>query len=113
MGQTARGTPCLSEDAFASTTGLRPVRPLLPGAAWGPRTGGLSNDLLASGRLQSVLPKYSPPAVPLSMLIVPERAGIARVRLMVDFLAREIARIPGIERQWPDRRVAEPSKRAR
>jgi hypothetical protein len=31
------------------------------------------------------------------MLIVPERAGIARVRLLIDFLAKEIAAIPGIE----------------
>ncbi|TMJ13843.1 MAG: LysR family transcriptional regulator, partial [Alphaproteobacteria bacterium] len=36
------------------------------------------------------------PSVPLSMLIVPERAGIARVRLLVDFLVEEIPRIPGI-----------------
>jgi hypothetical protein len=32
------------------------------------------------------------------MLIVPERAGIARVRLLVEFLAKEIADVPGIER---------------
>jgi hypothetical protein len=31
------------------------------------------------------------------MLIVPERAGIARVRLLVEFLAEAIVRAPGIE----------------
>jgi hypothetical protein len=31
------------------------------------------------------------------MLIVPERAGIARVRLLVEFLAEQIGGIPGIE----------------
>lgn len=32
------------------------------------------------------------------MLIVPERAGVARVRLLVEFLAEQIAAIPGIEK---------------
>lgn len=57
----------------------------------------LVEDLLAAGRLARVLPDYAPPPVPLSMLIVPERAGIARVRLLVDFLAERIAQIAGIE----------------
>ena len=35
------------------------------------------------------------------MLIVPERAGIARVRLLVDFLAEQIGGIPGIEKPRP------------
>lgn len=56
----------------------------------------LIEDLLADGRVQAILPDYAPPPVPLNMLIVPERAGIARVRLLVDFLADEIGRIPGI-----------------
>jgi hypothetical protein len=34
----------------------------------------------------------------LSLLIVPERAGVLRVRLLVDFLAEQIGDIPGIER---------------
>ncbi|TIT60494.1 MAG: LysR family transcriptional regulator, partial [Mesorhizobium sp.] len=46
--------------------------------------------------LEVILPGYSPPPVTLSMLIVPERAGIARVRLLVDFLAERIGGIPGI-----------------
>jgi hypothetical protein len=52
---------------------------------------------LSEGRLEAVLPGYSLPSVPLSMLIVPERAGIARVRLLVEFLAARIAGMPGIE----------------
>jgi DNA-binding transcriptional LysR family regulator len=57
----------------------------------------LVDDLLAAGRLEAILPDYSLPPVPLSMLIVPERAGIARVRLVIDFLAEQIGGIPGIE----------------
>jgi hypothetical protein len=37
------------------------------------------------------------------MLIVPERAGIARVRLLVDFLVEQIGGIPGIEKPQPER----------
>jgi DNA-binding transcriptional LysR family regulator len=58
----------------------------------------LFDDLLSAGRLEVILPDFTLPPVPLSMLIVPERAGIARVRLMVDFLFEGIGRIPGIER---------------
>lgn len=56
----------------------------------------LVDDLLAAGRLVAILPDYILPSVPLSMLILPERAGIARVRLLIDYLAREIARLPGM-----------------
>jgi DNA-binding transcriptional LysR family regulator len=66
-------------------------RGIAPGHRW------LVDDLLAAGRLEAILPDYEPPPVPLSLLIVPERAGIARVRLLVDFLAGRIAGIPGIE----------------
>jgi DNA-binding transcriptional LysR family regulator len=57
----------------------------------------LIDDLLSDGRVEVILPDYAPPPVPLNMLIVPERAGIARVRLLVEFLAEAIAGIPGIE----------------
>ena len=53
-------------------------------------------DLLADGRLEVILPSYSPPPVPLNMLIVPGRAAIARIRLLVDFLSEHIACLPGI-----------------
>jgi DNA-binding transcriptional LysR family regulator len=58
----------------------------------------LVDDLLADGRLQHILPDYSLPPIPLSLLIVPERANVARVRLLVDFLTQEIFGIGGIER---------------
>ena len=35
-------------------------------------------------------------SVPLSLLIVPERAGITRVRLLADCLAAELRTVPGI-----------------
>ncbi|WP_242111985.1 LysR family transcriptional regulator [Luteimonas aquatica] len=57
----------------------------------------LVDDLLADGRVEPILPAYSMQGVPLSLLLVPERAGIARVRLLVDFLAAEIAALPGIQ----------------
>jgi hypothetical protein len=37
-------------------------------------------DLLGSNKPEVVLPDFSPPSVPLNMLIVPERSGVARVR---------------------------------
>lgn len=57
----------------------------------------LVDDLLRSGALEPVLPDHTLPPMPLSMLIVPERAAIARVRLAIDFLAARIGAIPGIE----------------
>ena len=82
----------LTDHGLAAREALAAGRGIAPAHHW------LVDDLLAAGRLERVLPDHAPPAVPLSMLIVPERSGIARVRLLVDFLAQEIARIPGIER---------------
>ena len=56
----------------------------------------LIDDLLAAGKLEVVLPGYAPLPVPFNMLIAPERAAIARVRLLIDFLTEQIERIPGI-----------------
>ncbi|GGF70431.1 transcriptional regulator [Azorhizobium oxalatiphilum] len=67
------------------------------GQGLGPSHLWLVEDLLAAGRLEEILPDYRLPPVPFSMLIVPERAGIARVRLLVEFLAAEIARLPGMD----------------
>lgn len=76
--------------------GLAAREALLAGRGIAPAHRWLVEDLLADGRLEQVLPRYAPPPVPLSMLIVPERAAIARVRLLVDFLAARIAALPGI-----------------
>lgn len=76
--------------------GLAVREALLAGRGIAPTHRWLVDDLLASGRLEPILTGYTLPSVPLSMLIVPERAAVARVRLLIDFLAAEIAAIPGI-----------------
>jgi DNA-binding transcriptional LysR family regulator len=86
---------------FRVDHGLAAREALVTGRGIAPTHRWLVDDLLAAGRLESILPDYSLPSVPLSMLIVPERAGIARVRLLVDFLAEQIGRIPGIEQTQP------------
>ncbi|MCK1712966.1 MULTISPECIES: LysR family transcriptional regulator [unclassified Bradyrhizobium] len=86
------------DHGLAAREALGAGRGIAPAHLW------LVGDLLAAGRLELVLPDYAPPSVPLNMLIVPERSGIARVRLLVDFLAKEIARLPGIENPQPGRR---------
>jgi DNA-binding transcriptional LysR family regulator len=75
--------------------GLAAREAFVAGRGVGPAHRWLVDDLLAVGRLKKILPDYSLPSVPLSMLIVPERASIARVRLLIDFLAEQIGRIPG------------------
>ena len=50
----------------------------------------LVSDLLEEGALELLLPDYELPPVQLSLLIVPERAAIARVRHLVDFLSEHI-----------------------
>lgn len=78
--------------------GLAARAAFVAGRGVGPAHLWLVDDLLAAGRLQVVLPDYSPPPVPLNLLIVPERANVARVRLLVDFLADRIGGIPGMEK---------------
>jgi DNA-binding transcriptional LysR family regulator len=56
----------------------------------------LVDDLLSTGQLEHILPEYHLPEVPLNMLIVPERAQIARVRLFVDFILKNVKAVPGI-----------------
>ncbi len=56
----------------------------------------LVDDLLADGRVVPVLPDYVPAPIPFNMLIAPERAGIRRVRMVVEALAEAITRLPGI-----------------
>jgi DNA-binding transcriptional LysR family regulator len=76
--------------------GLAAREAFVAGRGIGPTHRWLVADHLAAGRLEEILPAYRLPDVPLSLLIVPERAGIGRVRLFVDFLAAEVATIPGI-----------------
>ncbi|ONF50939.1 LysR family transcriptional regulator [Methylobacterium radiotolerans] len=84
--------------------GLAARAAVLAGRGIAPAHRWLVADCLADGRLEAVLPDYALPSVPLSLLIVPERAAIARVRLLADFLAAELRAVPGI--------VPEPAARA-
>jgi DNA-binding transcriptional LysR family regulator len=77
--------------------GLAAREALVAGRGIAPAHRWLIDDLLSAGRLKAILPEYTLPSVPLNMLIVPERAGIARVRLLVDFIAEEMGAVPGIE----------------
>jgi len=83
---------------FRIDHGLAAREALAAGRGIAPAHHWLIGDLLADGRLEATLPDYVPPAVPMSLLIVPERSGIARVRLLVEFLAAEILSVPGIVR---------------
>ncbi|WP_027057650.1 LysR family transcriptional regulator [Mesorhizobium loti] len=78
--------------------GLAARAALVAGRGIAPAHRWLVDDLLAAGQLETILDDYSLPSVALNMLIVPERAGVARVRLLLDFLAEQIAGIPGIEK---------------
>jgi DNA-binding transcriptional LysR family regulator len=88
---------------FRVDHGLAVREALVAGRGIAPAHQWLVGDLLAAGRLKAILSDYSLPSVPLSMLIVPERAGIARVRLLIEFLAEQIGGIPGIEQPRPQR----------
>ncbi|MER9301046.1 LysR family transcriptional regulator [Mesorhizobium sp. M0621] len=83
--------------------GLAAREALVAGRGIAPAHRWLVGDLLAASLLETLLDDYSLPSVPLNMLIVPERAGVARVRLLVDFLAERIADIPGIEKSISQR----------
>ncbi|MEO7681904.1 MAG: LysR family transcriptional regulator [Sphingomonas sp.] len=58
----------------------------------------LVDDLIASGAIERVLPDYAPEPVPLSILIVPGRARIKRVRVLIDALSDVLAGLPGMQR---------------
>lgn len=68
------------------------------GRGIGPAHRWLVDDLLASGELETLLPAHSLSPTPLNLLIVPERARVARVRLLIDYLVKEAAGLPGIAR---------------
>lgn len=86
------GGRLLIDNGLAAREALVTGRGIAPAHQW------LVDDLLTAGRLEAVLPDYALQPVPLSMLIVPERSNIARVRLLVDFLASHIGDIPGIRK---------------
>jgi DNA-binding transcriptional LysR family regulator len=79
--------------------GLAAREAMVAGRGIAPAHRWLIDDLLAARRLEVILPGYALLPVPLSMLIAPERAAIARVRLLVDFLTEQIGNIPGIVKE--------------
>ncbi|MBB4274756.1 LysR family transcriptional regulator [Rhizobium mongolense] len=91
------------EGRFRVDHGLAAREAIVAGRGIAPTHQWLVDDLLTAGKLEVILADYSLPPVPLSMLIVPERAGVARVRLLVDFLVEQIGGIPGIEKPQPKR----------
>lgn len=76
--------------------GLAAREALLAGRGYAPAHRWLVEDAIRSRKLEAILPGYEPPSVPLSLLIVPERATIRRVRLLIEFLADRTGSIPGI-----------------
>lgn len=86
---------------FRVDHGLAAREALLAGRGIAPAHRWLVDDLLADERLVAIMRHYEPSPVPVSLLIVPERAGIARVRLLINFLVEQIASIPGIEPSSP------------
>ena len=79
------------DHGLAAREAIAAGRGIAPAHLW------LVDDLVRAGRVEVILAGHTLPSVPLSMLIVPERAGIARVRLAIDFFAARIGAIPGIE----------------
>lgn len=82
--------------SFRVDHGLAVREALLAGRGLAPTHLWLISDLLKEGRLKQILPDYNLEPVPLSLLIVPERAHVPRVRLLVDFLVAQITEVPGI-----------------
>jgi len=78
--------------------GLAAREALIAGRGLAPAHRWLVDDLLACGKLRHVLAEQRLPGVALNMLIAPERAPIARVRLLAGYLAEAFARVPGIKR---------------
>lgn len=78
------------DHGLAARAALAAGRGIAPAHLW------LIQDLLDAGKLETVLDEYDLDPVPVSLLVVSERAGIARVRLLVDFLVDEIRKLPGI-----------------
>lgn len=56
----------------------------------------LIDDLLKSGAVEQVLPDYAPEPVPLSILMIPGRGRIKRVRSLIDALDAALSVLPGI-----------------
>jgi DNA-binding transcriptional LysR family regulator len=78
------------DNGLAARAALAAGRGIAPAHLW------LIQDMLDTGKLEILLDEYGLDTVPVNLLVVPERAEIARVRLLVDFLVDEIRKLPGI-----------------
>jgi DNA-binding transcriptional LysR family regulator len=83
--------------SFRVDNGLAAREALAAGRGIAPAHQWLVDDLLKAGELEILFPEYRLQPVPVSMLIVPERRGISRVRLLADYLAEQIPNLPGID----------------
>lgn len=94
-GTTARipvGGRLLVDHGLAAREALAQGRGIAAAHVW------LVDDLLAAGAIEQVLPDHAPEPVPLSILVVPGRIRIKRVRLVVDALAAALTELPGLDR---------------
>ena len=93
-GTTTRvpvGGRLLVDHGLAAREALAQGRGIATAHVW------LVDDLLAEGAIDHVLPDYVPEPVPLSILVVPGRIRIRRVRLVVDALVAALTELPGID----------------
>ncbi|EIZ86315.1 putative transcriptional regulatory protein,LysR family [Methylobacterium sp. GXF4] len=94
-GATARipvGGNLLVDHGLAAREALAQGRGIAVAHVW------LVDDLLAADAIEQVLPDHAPEPVPLSILVVPGRIRIKRVRLVVDALAAALSELPGLDR---------------
>ncbi len=59
-------------------------------------------ELLAQGKLVRVLPAHTGPAQEAHLVYAPRKHQPLRVRVLVDFLSEQIARLPGAEKSAPE-----------
>ena len=96
-GEEARSVPFAGrltlDHGLAAREALIEGRGIVAAHLW------LVDDLLASGAVRQVLPDYALASVPLSILFVPARARIGRVRRVLGALAAFLHALPGIQDQ--------------
>ena len=83
---------------FRTDHGLAAREVLVAGRGIAPAHEWLVDDLLREGRLELVLPDWRVASAPLSLLVVPDRARLARVRRLVAFLTEAFGTVPGVKR---------------
>jgi len=92
------GRPCsipfdgrlLVDHGLAAREALIQGRGIAPAHVW------LVDDLLRAGAVEQILTDYAPEPVPLSILIVPGRARIKRIRALIDKMTAALKALPGI-----------------